>query len=57
MTIISSEEPTIEEVAEEITDISDNNLDQTLRPQHFAEYIGQEKIKKNLDILLQGRFK
>ena len=54
MTIISSEEPTIEEVAEEIAEISDNNLDQTLRPQAFSEYIGQEKIKKNLDILLQA---
>lgn len=28
------------------------NLDQTLRPQHWDEYIGQEKIKENLRILL-----
>jgi holliday junction DNA helicase RuvB len=34
--------------------IDDNGLDQTLRPQAFGEYIGQEKVKKNLDILLQA---
>jgi Holliday junction DNA helicase RuvB len=28
------------------------NLDQTLRPQHWDEYIGQVKIKENLRILL-----
>lgn len=28
------------------------NLDQTLRPQHWDEYIGQPKIKENLRILL-----
>ncbi len=28
------------------------HLDQTLRPQHWDEYIGQEKIKENLRILL-----
>lgn len=54
MTIISSQEPIIEEIEEEIAEISDKNLDQTLRPQAFSEYIGQEKIKKNLDILLQA---
>jgi Holliday junction DNA helicase RuvB len=32
----------------------DINLDSTLRPQSFDEYIGQEKVKKNLDILLQA---
>ena len=32
----------------------DINLDSTLRPQTFDEYIGQEKVKKNLDILLQA---
>jgi len=54
MTIVNSTEPNIPKIEEEILEISDNNLDQTLRPQHFAEYIGQEKIKKNLDILLQA---
>lgn len=29
-----------------------NNLDQTLRPQTWEDYIGQEKIKENLRILL-----
>jgi len=35
-------------------DSADNNLDNTLRPQSFSEYIGQEKVKKNLDILIQA---
>lgn len=30
----------------------DINLDNTLRPQAFSEYIGQEKVKKNLEILI-----
>lgn len=32
----------------------DFGLDATLRPQCFDEYIGQEKVKKNLDILIQA---
>jgi holliday junction DNA helicase RuvB len=32
----------------------DSNLDNTLRPQTFDEYIGQDKIKKNLDILIRA---
>lgn len=32
----------------------DNTFDATLRPQKFEEYIGQEKVKKNLDILIQA---
>lgn len=32
----------------------DEILDQTLRPYRFEEYFGQEKIKKNLKILLQA---
>lgn len=34
--------------------LEDSNLDNTLRPQSFGEYIGQEKVKKNLDILIQA---
>ncbi len=34
--------------------IEDLNLDNTLRPQSFSEYVGQEKVKKNLDILIQA---
>ncbi len=34
--------------------IDDANLDNTLRPQSFSEYVGQEKVKKNLDILIQA---
>ena len=41
-----SEEPTKKE--------NDAYLDQTLRPDTFAEYIGQESIKENLKILLQA---
>jgi Holliday junction DNA helicase RuvB len=32
----------------------DQNLDNTLRPQHFGEYIGQDKIKRHLDIFIQA---
>jgi holliday junction DNA helicase RuvB len=32
----------------------DLNLDNTLRPQAFSEYIGQEKVKANLNILIQA---
>ncbi|MFZ2193518.1 MAG: Holliday junction branch migration DNA helicase RuvB [Candidatus Moraniibacteriota bacterium] len=32
----------------------DITLDNTLRPQSFKEYVGQEKVKKNLDILIQS---
>ncbi len=32
----------------------DQSLDQTLRPQVFEEYIGQETVKKNLKILIQA---
>lgn len=32
----------------------DTQLDVTLRPQNFAEYIGQENIKKNLEIFIQA---
>jgi Holliday junction DNA helicase RuvB len=32
----------------------DHNLDNTLRPQNFTEYIGQSKVKKNLHFLIQA---
>ncbi len=32
----------------------DESLDTTLRPQNFDQYIGQEKIKDNLQILIQA---
>jgi Holliday junction DNA helicase RuvB len=32
----------------------DASLDNTLRPQAFGEYVGQEKIKKNLHILIEA---
>jgi holliday junction DNA helicase RuvB len=32
--------------------IDDSKLDITLRPQAFSEYVGQKKVKRNLDILI-----
>jgi Holliday junction DNA helicase RuvB len=32
----------------------DQNLDTTLRPLSFDEYVGQEKVKKNLNILIKA---
>lgn len=32
----------------------DQNLDTTLRPLNFNEYVGQEKVKKNLNILIEA---
>ena len=32
--------------------IDDSKLDVTLRPQTFSEYVGQKKVKRNLDILI-----
>ena len=32
----------------------DTKLDITLRPQNFSEYVGQEKTKKNLNILIKA---
>jgi Holliday junction DNA helicase RuvB len=32
--------------------IEDKALDQTLRPQDWNDYVGQEKIKKNMKILI-----
>jgi holliday junction DNA helicase RuvB len=32
--------------------IEDSKLDVTLRPQTFSEYVGQKKVKRNLDILI-----
>jgi len=34
--------------------LEDNGLDKTLRPQRFEEYVGQEKTKKNLKILIDA---
>jgi len=34
--------------------LDDVSLDVTLRPQSFLEYVGQEKVKKNLDILIRA---
>ena len=32
----------------------EQNFDTTLRPQLFADYVGQEKIKRHLDIFIQA---
>jgi len=34
--------------------IEDSSLDQTLRPKKFADYLGQEKIKESLKILIEA---
>src|SRR4030043_2485934 len=34
--------------------IDDTKLDITLRPQNFSEYVGQEKTKRNLNILIKA---
>lgn len=34
--------------------VEDEKLDKTLRPQSFSEYVGQEKVKKNLDIFIRA---
>lgn len=34
--------------------LEDSSLDNTLRPQSFGEYVGQEKAKKNLKILIEA---
>ncbi|MDQ5901441.1 MAG: holliday junction helicase RuvB [Patescibacteria group bacterium] len=45
---MSSDNPKNEEIK------NDSFLDSTLRPQRWDEYIGQEKIKQNLKILIQA---
>ena len=32
----------------------DKDLDLALRPQHFSEYVGQEKVRKNLQVAIQA---
>lgn len=34
--------------------LDEQTLDATLRPQRFSDYVGQEKIKRNLDIVIQA---
>lgn len=38
----------------EIQNIDEASLDNTLRPQAFSEYIGQDKLKRNLDIFIRA---
>ena len=54
--IIDSKEKAINDITAQPKNMesSDKNLDNTLRPQSFDEYIGQDKIKKNLHILIQA---
>lgn len=41
-------------IASDPTIIDEKSFDNTLRPQRFSEYVGQEKIKRNLDIFIQA---
>ncbi|MGM0471597.1 MAG: Holliday junction branch migration DNA helicase RuvB [Bacillota bacterium] len=34
--------------------VSDQNLDRSLRPQSLADYIGQEKVKHNLEVFIEA---
>jgi Holliday junction resolvasome RuvABC ATP-dependent DNA helicase subunit len=43
-----------EQPAEAIFTVRDQLLDSSLRPKSFDEYIGQNLIKQNLQILLQA---
>lgn len=38
----------------ELQNIDEASLDNTLRPQAFSEYIGQDKLKRNLDIFIRA---
>lgn len=51
---ISSQQQVATRVIQAQTQGDDASLDLTLRPQRLAEFIGQEKLKKNLEILLQA---
>ncbi len=52
----SKTEPDTSESAEEILSPADkdNTLDLQLRPKELGEYIGQEKVKENLNVLIQA---
>lgn len=55
MLIDSSEQfATIDSVVQPKETPDDHNLDNTLRPQNFEEYIGQSKVKKNLHFLIEA---
>jgi holliday junction DNA helicase RuvB len=43
-----------ERLTEPTADREDSNFETTLRPSSFDEYIGQEKVKKNLDIFISA---
>jgi len=49
---MSSKNKTISKEASEMTTSDTGYLDQTLRPSHWPDYIGQQSIKDNLHILL-----
>lgn len=56
MIINSEEKPkeSVSSVQSETQNTEENNLDITLRPQNFSEYVGQEKVKRNLEILIKA---
>ncbi len=41
-------------VTADSSSFEEQHFDTTLRPQYFAEYVGQEKIKRHLDIFIQA---
>lgn len=49
----SSKNKTLKPISPEVTE-EDRVLDSALRPKNWEEYIGQEKIKKNIQIIIQA---
>lgn len=47
-------EETTERIISPKEESDDNSLDLTLRPQKFADYIGQDKVKNSLEITIQA---
>ena len=39
---------------DDIKEARDGNLDLTLRPQTWEEYVGQDKVKKNLKVIIDA---
>ena len=42
-------------ISPELTDINEERLENSLRPKTLQEYIGQDKVKENMKILLIHR--
>jgi Holliday junction resolvasome RuvABC ATP-dependent DNA helicase subunit len=45
---------TVKVAAKKVTAKEDQNIDQALRPTEWHEYVGQEKIKNNLRVIIDA---